>query len=91
MRPASTFVLLGLLLTVLLPVGAPTACVDGCGGEDEAGCAQCPFCASLSAPMVVPVPDTPIAQSAAPHAIPAVRRPHRTEDRGVFHVPRRLA
>ena len=95
MRAAIALMLLAALLGLsALPAATPIACTDGCGEEEEdgdTGCVECPFCASLTAPMVLPTPDGPVAESASPHVPPAVAHRRQTEEKDVFHVPRLLA
>jgi hypothetical protein len=92
MRAASALLVLAVLVGIsVFPALSPTACNDGCGEEGDAGCVRCPFCASLTPPMLLPAPESPLAEPASPHAPPVIAQRCRTEDRDVFHVPRRLA
>lgn len=91
MRATSALVLLAILIGMsFFPAATPTACSDGCGEEQDTKCVDCPFCAPLAAPMILPVRHSPTVESASPLAARAVCQPSRIEDQDVFHVPRRL-
>ena len=83
-----------LLILVFLssgvPAAGPTACVDGCDDGDGAVCANCPLCSPAGAALLPTPHDGRFPQLAV--AFEPLPTPHccRTEDRGVFHVPRHL-
>jgi len=69
----------------------PAPCLDDCADDVATGCLDCPLCSPSRAPSLVGHAE--VAAFDGPMSVyelvPTVR-PTRTEDRGVFHVPRLL-
>ncbi len=85
-------VLLVLVMSLALATGAlsdflPTSCMDECAGEVD-GCGDCNCCAPVRAPVLLEQPDSGFVEACSTHETLDPVRPSRSEERGVFHVPR---
>ena len=67
----------------------PAPCLDDCADDAPGGCADCPFCSPSRAPSLVGHAEVAAFDGTVTvyEPVPTVRL-SRTEDRGVFHVPR---
>ena len=90
---ALVLVLLFLGTGIGLPESSPGGCADGCedDGGEGGGCADCPLCSPARAAVLVPPDDSPVAELVDSYPVFSVECASRTEDRGVFHVPKPLA
>lgn len=78
-----------VMLTSVAPAIAATRCLDGCEDDQGADCANCPVCSPGRACALLGQVAGPIlAEPASAYETLLVVRPSRTEDRGIFHVPR---
>ena len=78
-----------VMLTCAAPLVAATECLDGCADEQGGNCANCPVCSPGRAIVLLGQVAGPIlAEPASAYETLLIVRPTRTEDRGVFHVPR---
>ena len=88
-KAVAAFLVALVILTSGVPVTAATSCPDGCEDEQGGNCANCPVCSPGRAPGLMGQVASPIlAEPASAFEILPIVRPSRTEDRGVFHVPR---
>ena len=88
-KAIAAFLVFLVMLTSVAPVIAATPCLDGCEDEQGASCANCPVCSPGRAIVLLgQVADPILAEPASAYETLLIVRPSRTEDRGVFHVPR---
>ena len=91
MRVLLAALLVALTVWTVSAQAMPAECLDDCEDEASEGCLDCPLCSPSRAPSLVghaevAAFDGPVSVC---ELVPIVR-PSRTEDRGVFHVPRYL-